>query len=534
MDELLGGALVGRGSVGGGSGASLGSLGTVGYGMGGGGFGLHGVGRGYASPAALNTESYARVDETNFVSVSDQPLSTFSVDVDTASYSNVRRFLRDGSLPPPDAVRVEEMLNYFHYRYPAPTDARPFSVHAEVANAPWATGHRLLLVGLQARTITEEQTPPRNLVFLVDVSGSMASPDKLPLLKAGLTLLARQLREEDRIAIVVYAGASGVVLPTTHGADHATVVSALDRLEAGGSTNGGEGIELAYQMARHSFIRGGVNRVVLATDGDFNVGVTDIGSLTRMIEDKRETGVYLSVLGFGSGNLKDATMESLADHGNGNYAYIDSMREAQRALVREAGGTLVTLAKDVKLQLEMNPAQVAGYRLIGYENRRLAAQDFNNDRKDAGEIGGGNSVTALYEIIPQGSDEGVPGSVDPLRYQNNAHAPQPVSDELATIKIRYKQPDATESTRFSIAVRDRGTAIDAASDNLRWAAAVAGFGMILGHSEHRGDASLSGVMHLAQSAMTHDPHEDRAELVDLIRTAERLTADRGPQIARTN
>ncbi len=551
IDDLLGGALSGpsvnsgarqrrtsssgvqHGSVG------LGSLGTIGHGYGGGlgisGTGVGGGGTGYGygrGAAAFNTESYARVDETAFVSVHDQPLSTFSIDVDTASYSNVRRFLRGGSLPPPDAVRVEEMLNYFHYRYPAPTDARPFSVHAEVANAPWSTGHRLLLVGLQARTITQEQTPPRNLVFLIDVSGSMGSPDKLPLLKAGLTLLARQLREQDRIAIVVYAGASGLVLPPVAGSYQAAIINALDRLEAGGSTNGADGIELAYQMAQRSFIVGGVNRVVLATDGDFNVGITDLGSLTRLIEQKRETGVFLSVLGFGSGNLKDSTMESLADRGNGNYAYIDSMREAQRALVRESGGTLVTLAKDVKLQLEMNPAQVAGYRLIGYENRRLAAQDFNDDRKDAGEIGAGHSVTALYEIIPQGSDEGVPGSIDPLRYQQPASAANVVSDELATIKVRYKQPDARESTRFSIAVRDRGTAIDGASDNLRWAAAVAGFGMILGQSEHRGDASLPGVMRLAQSALSNDPHEDRAELIDLMRTAERLSPTHVAEVAR--
>lgn len=553
IDDLLGGALSGSsaGIAGGGSRmrrasvshgtVGLGSLGTMGHGYGGGvglgisgsGVGGGGTGYGYGRGAAVfNTESYARVDETSFVATTDQPLSTFSIDVDTASYTNVRRFLREGSLPPPDAVRVEEMLNYFHYRYPAPTDARPFSVHAEVANAPWSAGHRLLLVGLQARTITQEQTPPRNLVFLIDVSGSMASTDKLPLLKSGLTLLARQLREQDRIAIVVYAGASGVVLPTTHGADQATVISALDRLEAGGSTNGAEGIELAYQMARQSFIVGGVNRVVLATDGDFNVGITDLGSLTRLIEQKRESGVFLSVLGFGSGNLKDSTMEALADRGNGNYAYIDSMREAQRALVRESGGTLVTLAKDVKLQLEMNPAQVAGYRLIGYENRRLAAQDFNDDRKDAGEIGAGHSVTALYEIIPQGGQEGVPGSIDPLRYQSGAPVVNPVSDELATIKVRYKQPDATESTRFSIAVRDRGTAIDGASDNLRWAAAVAGFGMILGQSQHRGDASLPTVMRLAEGAISHDPEGDRVELLDLMRTAERLSPNPGLQVAR--
>jgi Ca-activated chloride channel family protein len=484
-----------------------------------------------AGPVALapvqsfDTEAYAHVAEQGFSHVVDKPLSTFSIDVDTASYSNVRRFLRDGRRPPADAVRVEELLNYFRYDYPSPASDEPFTVHTEVAAAPWNPRHRLVQVGLRARDIDAQRVPARNLVFLLDVSGSMQSGDKLPLLKRGLALLVDQLRPQDRLAVVVYAGASGLVLPSTRGSERGTILNALESLYAGGSTNGAAGIELAYRVATEHFIEGGINRVVLATDGDFNVGVTSHGELTRLIERKRKSGVFLTVLGFGRGNLKDATMEQLADKGNGNYAYVDSLAEARKVLVREAGSTLVTIAKDVKLQVELNPARVESYRLIGYENRALADRDFNDDTKDAGEMGAGHTVTALYEVVlAKGARaERAKSDVDPLRYQSGrALTGAAASDELMTVKVRYKPPTGSTSTLSSVRVTDAGHALANASQDFRWAAAVASFGMVLRGSHHKGDASLEQVLELAAGAVGRDRHGDRRELVELVRLARSM------------
>ncbi len=443
----------------------------------------------------FNTEAYDRVRDNPFIAVAASPLSTFSIDVDTASYANVRRFLMGGQLPPPDAVRIEELINYFRYEYPQPTGSAPFSVTTEAAGCPWARDHKLVLVGLQGRVLEDASLPPRNLTFLLDVSGSMDEPRKLPLLKAAMGLLVDRLRPQDRVAIVVYAGASGLVLPPTPGDQKARIREALESLQACGSTAGGAGIQLAYSTASSSFIQGGINRVILATDGDFNVGITNQGDLVRLIEDKRKTGVFLSVLGFGEGNLKDSTMEKLADSGNGNYSYIDTLAEGRKVLVTEAGGTLVTIAKDVKIQVEFNPRRVSAYRLIGYENRLLRDQDFNDDTKDAGEIGAGHSVTALYEIVPVGVEAAVP-SVDPLRYQ----ASRPVSalassSEWMTVKLRHKAPDSDQSQLLSVAVSGLS---DSPSSNLRFASAVASFGMLLRSSEHKGSSGYAEVLSLAE------------------------------------
>ncbi|HEY0253804.1 MAG TPA: von Willebrand factor type A domain-containing protein, partial [Kofleriaceae bacterium] len=389
---------------------------------------------------AMNTEAYARVDENTFQTVAQHPLSTFGADVDTASYANTRRYLKLNQLPPKDAVRLEEMINYFHYDLPAPAKDQPFSITTEVGQSPFNPKYQLVRIGLATAAIDDAKVPPRNLTFLIDVSGSMNEPNKLPLLVSSLSLLVEQLRPEDKIAMVVYAGNSGLVLPPTSGREKSAIRGALSRLEAGGSTNGSAGIQLAYETAQKNFVKGGINRVILCTDGDFNVGTTNEGDLTRLIEEKREHGVFLTVLGFGMGNLKDTTMEKLADRGNGNYAYIDSIQEARKVLVKQAGATLVTVAKDVKLQLEFNPAQVAGYRLVGYEKRMLEDKDFNDDKKDSGDIGAGHTVTAMYEIIPAGQD--VPAAkVDALKYQKTSTAPAGATDELMTVKIRYKEAD---------------------------------------------------------------------------------------------
>ncbi|HEY3122230.1 MAG TPA: VWA domain-containing protein, partial [Vicinamibacteria bacterium] len=419
--------------------------------------------------AQHNTEAYERIYENAFLDVLQHPLSTFAVDVDTASYANVRRFLTQGQLPPKDAVRIEELINYFPYDYSPPEGDAPFAVSTEVAACPWAARHKLVHIGLQGRRIPSADLPPRNLVFLIDVSGSMIDPQKLPLVKAGLSLLVDNLTERDHVAIVVYAGASGLALPPTPGDQKEKIREALAALEAGGSTAGGAGLVLAYKVAEEGFVEGGVNRVILATDGDFNVGVTSQGELVRLIEEKRRSGVALSVLGFGMGNLKDSTMEQLADHGNGNYAYIDSLQEARKVLVSEAGGTLVTIARDVKLQVEFNPRTVSAYRLIGYENRLMRAEEFNDDGKDAGEIGEGHSVTALYEVVPAGARVDLP-SVDPLKYQRpRVVAATAAGGELLTVKVRYKSPDGDTSRLLAVAIRE-----DAArepSDNARFAAA---------------------------------------------------------------
>ena len=470
----------------------------------------------------FNTETYDRIDENPFLDVRQNPLSTFSIDVDTASYANVRRFLNAGSLPPKDAVRIEEMLNYFSYHYEPPADDRPFSVHAEVAACPWQPKHRLLRIALKGREIDLENRPASNLVFLVDVSGSMQSPDKLPLLKNALKLMIDKLGENDRMAMVAYAGSSGVVLPSTSGQFKETILASLDRLQAGGSTNGASGIQLAYQTSRQNLIDGGTNRVILATDGDFNVGITDQGALTRLIEDEAKSGVFLSVLGFGTGNLKDSTMEKLADRGNGNYAYIDTINEARKVLVEQLGGTLVTIAKDVKLQLEFNPRRVAKYRLIGYENRLLRNEDFNDDTKDAGEIGAGHTVTALYELVPAGEETGVP-VVDELKYQRAVEPTEAAgSDELLTLKLRYKQPDGQESKLITAVVQDSDRAYAQASEDFRFATAVAGFGMVLRDSQYRGDLTLGAVHELASASRGTDESGYRAEFIGLVEQAEAL------------
>jgi Ca-activated chloride channel homolog len=465
-----------------------------------------------------DTEAYAAVAEADFARVQDSPLSTFSIDVDTASYSNVRRFLQQGQLPPSGAVRIEELINYFPFAYPDPVGDAPFAVTTEVSRAPWNPKHRLLHVGLQAKRLGNDALPPRNLVFLLDVSGSMESPNKLPLLKRSLATLARTLGERDQVAIVVYAGASGLVLPATSGNQQAQIFAALDRLSAGGSTNGAEGIELAYSVAESMARPGAVNRVILATDGDFNVGVTSHGALLSLIESKRKTGVFLSVLGFGMGNYKDSTLELLADKGNGNYAYIDSLSEARKVLVAEGGATLLTLAKDVKLQLEFNPAEVAAYRLIGYENRRLAARDFNDDSKDAGELGAGHSVTALYELVPAGVDF-EPGAVDALKYQTPSRPAAGRGAELCTIKLRYKAPSSEQSRLLEHVVASTERALDHTSPAFRFSAGVAVFGMMLRQSDARGSASFALARRLAEGALEADPYGYRREFISLVDTA---------------
>jgi Ca-activated chloride channel homolog len=469
-----------------------------------------------------NTEAYDHIDENGFKHVSTDPLSTFSVDVDTASYANVRRFLNEGRLPEPGAVRIEELINYFRLPYATPEGREPFSITTELAECPWNPAHRLALVGIQGRALPAREPAPRNLVFLLDVSGSMMSPDKLPLVQSAMRLLVDALSERDRVAIVVYAGASGLVLPSTPGTDKATIARAIASLEAGGSTNGAAGIQLAYRTAREHFIRGGVNRVVLATDGDFNVGVTSQDALVRLIEQERQSGVFLSVLGVGTGNLKDSTMEKLADKGNGNYAYLDSLHEARKVLVHELGGTLDTIAKDVKIQVEFNPLAVDGYRLIGYENRVMANEDFDDDTKDAGEIGAGHSVTALYEIVPKGTR--TPGTPrGDLKYQQESRvAPAARSDELLTVAVRYKQPDASESRRVSATVPKNPRPMTA---NLGFASAVAEFGMLLRESPHAGRASYGAVLDRARRYSGDDRHGYQREFVGMVERAAQL-ADR--------
>jgi Ca-activated chloride channel homolog len=471
-----------------------------------------------------SAETYSRIDDNPFFTTAKDPLSTFSVDVDTASYANLRRFLSDGQRPPKDAVRIEEMLNYFRYDDPPAAGADPFSITTEVGPAPWNPKHQLVRVGLRAPAIDDAQVPARNLVFLIDVSGSMQPANKLPLLRQSLGLVVEQLRPEDKVSIVVYAGAAGLVLPPTRGNEKEPIRRALASLEAGGSTAGAAGIQLAYEVAGRSFVKGGINRVILCSDGDYNVGPSSEGDLTRLIERERQRGVFLTVLGFGMGNLKDATMEKLADRGNGNYAYIDSLAEARKVLVEQAGATLVTVAKDVKLQVELNPAKVAGYRLIGYENRVLAHQDFNDDAKDAGDIGAGHTVTALYELVPAGS--AVPGGkVDDLKYQTKtAPSDAAATDELMTVKVRYKAPDGAKSKLLSRPVAGSSAQSELAQTSIdfRWAAAIAGFGMLLRESPYRGNLSWAQVHALAEGAVGRDTEGYRRQAVSLIMTASRL------------
>ncbi len=472
----------------------------------------------------FNTEQYNLIVENPFQTVTVSPLSTFSIDVDTASYSNLRRFISQKTLPPVDAVRIEELINYFPYDYPQPEGDKPFSVTTEIAQAPWNPKHQLVSIGLQGKRLQTEDLPPSNLVFLIDVSGSMEARNKLPLLKSSFQLLVNELREKDRVSIVVYAGAAGMVLPPTPGNQKDKILSAINELNAGGSTAGGQGIKLAYEVAKQNFIPSGNNRVILATDGDFNVGVSSDGELVRLIEDYRERGVFLTVLGFGMGNLKDAKMEQLANKGNGNYAYIDSLLEAKKVLVSEIGATLLTIAKDVKIQVEFNPAKVQAYRLIGYENRQLREQDFNDDTKDAGELGAGHSVTALYEIIPAGveSDVNLP-TFDPLRYQQNAvEATAYNSNELMMVKLRYKAPNENESKLIQQPVVEQQVSLADASNNLKFAAAVAEFGMILRDSPYKGSATFAEVLKLAKESQGVDLEGYRAEFIRLVEKSQAI------------
>ena len=482
-----------------------------------------GSGRDFAQVVeSSNMENYAHIKSNGFRSPIDHPRSTFSADVDTASYANVRRFIEDGALPPADAVRIEELINYFDYDYVVPGGDRPVTVNWEIAGCPWDEDHLLARIGLQTKPIEAEKVPPRNLVFLIDVSGSMASPDKLLLLQRALDLLASTLRAKDTVAIVLYAGAAGVALPPTKGADRETIRQAIAELEPGGSTNGAAGIRLAYDLARQSFVRRGINRVILATDGDFNVGTTSEGELVRMIEEERESGVFLSVLGFGTGNLQDAKMEQLADQGNGNYSYIDSIAEARKVLVEEAGATLVTVAKDVKLQVEFNPAKVAEYRLIGYENRLLADEDFDDDTRDAGEMGAGHSVTALYELVP--AQRKAKRATAPLRYQaSRSKTSAARTDEWMSVAVRYKRPNHERSRKLEVHMKGTPKPFATASGDLRFAAAVATFGMGLRERGRKARGqSLALARALTTDALSAGASEERRAFVDLVERAQEL------------
>lgn len=478
----------------------------------------------------LSRENYAKIVENTFKAVREVPLSTFSIDVDTASYANVRRFLASGRLPPKDAVRVEELVNYFTYNYEPPTGEDPFSASMALRSCPWNPAHHLLRIGLQGREIDTDRRKPSNLVFLLDVSGSMNQPNKLPLLKQGMEMLVRNLGENDRVAIVVYAGSSGLVLDSTSAMEKETILGAMNRLSAGGSTAGGAGIQLAYQVAQDHFIKDGVNRVILATDGDFNVGVSSHGGLRELIEEKRRSGVFLSVLGFGTGNIQDSKMELLANKGNGNYYYIDSRREARKVLVEQMNATLVTIAKDVKIQVEFNPHFVTAYRLVGYENRKLAARDFDDDTKDAGEIGAGHRVTALYELVPPGAPETHEG--EPLKYRK----PDPTDDadnplnttEILTLKLRYKQPDGETSKQLTFPLSKRALGKKTFDADYQWAAAVAAFGQILRGSQYVQSMTLADVKAMAAEAAGEDPGGYRREFLALIDRAIPLLDGREP------
>jgi Ca-activated chloride channel homolog len=471
----------------------------------------------------FNTEGYSPVNENGYKDVKHNPLSTFSIDVDNASYSNIRRFINLGELPPADAVRIEEMINYFKYDYPEPYGEHPFSLYTEMAVCPWNNSHILFQVGLKGKSIGKSTLPPSNLVFLIDVSGSMEDPNKLPLLKSAFGLLVNELRTEDRVAIVVYAGAAGLVLESTPGNRKEVIMKSIDNLHAGGSTAGGAGLRLAYSTAEKNFIRGGNNRIILATDGDFNVGESSNGGMEKLVEEQREKGIFMTVLGFGMGNIKDDKMEIIADKGNGNYAYIDNLQEARRVLVREFGGTLFTIAKDVKFQIEFNPAKICSYRLIGYENRILNDEDFNDDRKDAGEMGSGHMVTALYEIVPAGNEDVRP-LIDPLRYQKSepVYEEKLSGSEYLNIKIRYKKPDGTTSMLLEKPVKGGVKEIGYSSTNLRFASSVAEFGMILRNSEFKGNATLDAAINLASASRGEDEDGYRAEFIRMMKTVRDL------------
>lgn len=470
-------------------------------------------------PGTFDTEDYDGIAENRFKTVRQSPLSTFSIDVDAASYSNVRRFINQGALPPPGAVRIEELINYFQYDYPQPTDDHPFAIKTEMAAAPWNNQHQLVMISLQGAKVPADNLPASNLVFLIDVSGSMEDYNKLPLVKQSMKMLTDQLRENDRVAIVVYAGSAGMVLPSTSGADKQTIKNAIDNLQAGGSTAGGAGIKLAYKIARENFRSGGNNRVIICTDGDFNVGESSDAAMETLVEKERESGVFLTVLGYGMGNYKDNKMQKLANKGNGNHAYIDNANEAKKVLVNEFGGTLFTIAKDVKLQVEFNPTIVQAYRLIGYENRMLQTEDFNDDKKDAGELGSGHTVTAFYEVIPVGVNSDFLKKADGLKYQKTSAKNAQGSGEILHVKFRYKKPDGNTSLLIEHPVMNNITDVKKTSDNFRFAAAVAEFGMLLRNSEYKQNASFSSVLSMASAATGADKEGYRKEFISLVHKA---------------
>ena len=472
-----------------------------------------------------NTEAYDRIYENRFLAAKQNPLSTFSTDVDTASYANVRRFLTHKQKPPKGAVRVEELVNYFNYKYEPPKGKHPFSVHVDISQAPWRPKHRLVRIGLKGKVVDNTSRPASNLVFLLDVSGSMRYGKKLPLLKKALNLLVNNLDERDSVSIVVYAGAAGMVLPPTAGNKKSIIMSAMNRLRAGGSTNGGAGIKLAYKLALSRYIKGGINRVILATDGDFNVGTTNRSELVRLIEKKAKSGVYLTILGLGMGNYKDATLEKLSNKGNGNYAYIDSLKEARKVFVDGMAGTLMTIAKDVKIQVEFNPNKVRAYRLIGYENRMLRKEDFNDDKKDAGDIGAGHTVTALYEVVPVGVRSTVDtGKVDPLRYGDGGKRTTGNRNEMLFVKLRYKKPEGKKSKLLTFPIKDGKAPFSKASVDFRFAASVAAFGMLLRGSKYKGSVTFADVLRWARGSLgkKHDPKGYRKEFVKIVSAASRL------------
>ena len=463
-----------------------------------------------------NTEEYDLIKENEFKGVKDNPLSTFSIDVDTASYSNVRRFINGNQIPPRDAVRIEEMINYFRYSYPQPEGEHPFSINTEISRAPWNKENRLLLVGIQGKSLNYNDLKPCNFVFLIDSSGSMADESKLPLLKKSLALMLKGLKKNDHIAIVAYAGSAGVVLPSTPATHKDTILGAFESLNAGGSTAGGEGIMLAYKIAKENLIKDGNNRVILCTDGDFNVGVSSTSEMVRMIEEKRKDDIYLTICGFGMGNYKDGRMEQISNAGNGNYFYIDNIKESEKVFVKELRANMFTIAKDVKIQIEFNPLKVKSYRLIGYENRMLAKEDFDNDKKDAGELGAGHTVTALYEIVPAGQDKGGDDSIK-LRYQeNNVKKETAAGNEIMVLKMRYKPIKEEKSRLIEKTVIDENIDFAKTSENLRFASAVAGFGMILRDSQFKNNLTAKDVIKIAKDSNSRDDEGYRTEFVELV------------------
>jgi Ca-activated chloride channel family protein len=471
-------------------------------------------------------EEYSNYKENRFMTSKEQPLSTFSLDIDAASYSNMRRIINQGSIPPKDAVRIEELINYFSYHYPNPTGTDPVSISNEITSCPWDNSHKLIKIGVKACEIPSETLPASNFVFLLDVSGSMSCPNKLPLVKSSIKLLTNNLRKKDRVAIVVYAGAAGVVLESTEGTDKQKILDAVEHLQAGGSTAGGEGIELAYQIAQKNFISEGNNRIILCTDGDFNVGVSSNEGLESLIESKRKTGIFLTALGYGMGNYKDSKLQILAQKGNGNHAYIDNIQEANKVLVNEFGSTMYTVAKDVKLQVEFNPQFINAYRLVGYESRLLNKEDFNDDTKDAGELGAGHTVTALYELIPVGVENKY-GGVDPLKYQKKENSTtykstDPSSEELLTIKLRYKTPKSNTSEKIEVPIM-ANVMTNQPSPDFRFAMGVAMFGQLLKNSDFKGSASYDKVLEELNQGLGEDSHGYRREFTRLVESVKQLS-----------